>query len=115
MATTVPDQPRAAPGAKLRRDRLRQALIFQGVMAALLLIAAALSTGASRAMYLVSLLLPGGLALMWWRAWREGEAVRVAGTWSRDFETAHQKRTLSAMAVVLVLWAAALVALVVFF
>ena len=100
-------------GVARRRSRLVMTLVLQGILALVMVAAAALTTGTPRTMrlYLWSALIPLGFALVFGRAYARGERTRKAGTWTIEWERGEARRAFQMLGVVIVVWAIGVVVL----
>lgn len=90
----------------VRRQRVVQLLVMQGLMALALLVFAFVSRGSRRSlsMSLWTLIVPLGFGGTYWTALRRYEAKRAAGAWSMDIARAEDRRGMSMLGAVFVAW-----------
>lgn len=103
-ASTRKPKPDRYAGA--RRARVVQALFMQAGLAALLLVMAAFSWRDREALLLfgVTLLIPLGWGLAFWKAYKRDQTTRDAGMWTPATDKAERQRTFATIGILFAVW-----------
>ena len=94
------------PAGAMRRHRVMQLLMMQGVLAVMLVMLAVLMRGTPRSSILLlwTLLVPAGFAYTYGTAFARHEKARKEGTWSKEWDKRETTRGYSLLAGVFGLW-----------
>lgn len=97
-----------------RRLRVMQSLVMQGIIALVLLGMAWFSRDETRwlALYLVTLVVPVGWALVLWNALGREEKARDAGSWTKEMAASERKRGQGMLGILFVGWVVVALAIV---
>lgn len=96
------------PAAAMRRGRVMQLLVMQGVLATMLVVLAVLMRGTPRSSILLlwTLLVPAGFSYAYASAFTRHAKARKEGTWSKEWDKKETTRGYSILGIVFGVWIA---------